>query len=327
MRVSSIMERRVPLVQEPTPLEPLDRLGAHLGMKKGSLWIKRDDQTGLALGGNKARKLEYLCAEAIDAGAEILVTGGGPQSNHCRMTAAAANKLGLGCTLLLAGSQPKEASGNTLLYKLLGAEVIWLGERESGLDLDQEIKAQCNWLEMQDRKPAFIPGGGSVPLGALGYVRAARELMEQHSDFDQVVLATGSCGTHAGMVAGLGDFERVLGVRVGERQNMAERVTELANATAELAELPSPKGSCQIEHGLLGEGYGAVTESGLEAIDLAAKLEGVILDPVYTGKAMAGLISAARSGRIASDSPTVFLHTGGAPGLFASKYRDCWDVP
>jgi D-cysteine desulfhydrase family pyridoxal phosphate-dependent enzyme len=299
----------------------MNRLGQHLGMKKDSLWIKRDDQTGLALGGNKARKLEYLCAEAIDNRAQVLVTGGGPQSNHCRMTAAAAKKLGLECRLILAGSEPKQLSGNTLLYELFGAEMIWVGEEEDGLDLDREIRAHCESLEKEGRRAAVIPVGGSVPRGALGYVRAAFELLDQNSDFEQVVLATGSCGTHAGMVAGLGDFERVLGVRVGERPNMEERVTELANATAELAELTPPKGRCKIEHGVLGEGYGAVTESGLEAIDLAARLEGVILDPVYTGKAMAGLIESVRSGRIAADSPTVFLHTGGAPALFAAKYQ------
>lgn len=298
----------------------MERLGRHLGMKEGCLWIKRDDQTGLALGGNKARKLEYLCAEAIENGAQVLVTGGGPQSNHCRMTAAAANKLGLDCRVLLDGSQPEELSGNTLLYELLGAEMIWLGEA-NGQDMDQEIGIHCELLEKEGRNAAAIPVGGSVPRGALGYVRAARELLNQKADFDRVVLATGSCGTHAGMVAGLGDFERVLGVRVGERPNLEERVTALATATAELAELSRPEGGCQIEHEMLGKGYGAVTESGLEAINLAAELEGVILDPVYTGKAMAGLIGAVRSGRIATNSPTVFLHTGGAPALFAGKYR------
>jgi D-cysteine desulfhydrase family pyridoxal phosphate-dependent enzyme len=298
----------------------MERLGQNLGMKKSCLWIKRDDQTGLALGGNKARKLEFLCAEAIENGAQVLVTGGGPQSNHCRMTAAVANKLGLDCRLLLDGSEPEELSGNTLLYELLGAEMIWLGE-DSRLDMDQEIGIQCELFEKEGRKAAAIPVGGSVPRGALGYVRAALELLDQNSSFDRVVLATGSCGTHAGMVAGLGDFERVLGVRVGERPNLEERVTELAKATAELADMPSPKGNCRIEHGVVGEGYGAVTESGLEAIDLTARLEGVILDPVYTGKAMAGLIESVRSGRIPPDSPTVFLHTGGAPGLFAERYR------
>jgi D-cysteine desulfhydrase family pyridoxal phosphate-dependent enzyme len=325
--IDEVLSRRIPLCHEPTPLEPMDVLADHLGLSKGSLWVKRDDMTGLALGGNKARKLEYLCYEAREAGAEVLVTVGGSQSNHCRMTAAAANRLGLDCVLVLEGSQPKEPTGNILLYSVLGAEVVWLGEGEMSLDLDDEIKAQCNRLRAEGRNPYFIPVGGSIPLGALGYVRAANELLDQSSDFDLLVVATGSCGTHAGLAAGLGEFERVLGIRVGERRALEERVTELALATAALAGIPEPSGSCRIDHDQLGEGYGAVTRSTLEAIELAARTEGLICDPVYTGKAMAGLISAVRNGTITRSTKTIFLHTGGVPGLFASKYRDCWDVP
>jgi D-cysteine desulfhydrase family pyridoxal phosphate-dependent enzyme len=321
------LSRRIPLCHEPTPLEPMDVLADHLGLTKGSLWVKRDDMTGLALGGNKARKLEYLCYEALEAGADVLVTGGGSQSNHCRMTAAAANRLGLDCLLLLEGSQPKEPTGNILLYSVLGARVIWLGEPDHSADLNEEISAQGNRLRSEGRSPYVISVGGSVPVGALGYLRAVKELLEQDPDFDLLILATGSCGTHAGVVAGLGDFERVLGVRVGERKDLEERVTDLAVRTAALAGLPEPKGSCRIDHEQLGDGYGAVTKSALEAIELAARTEGLILDPVYTGKAMAGLISAVRSGTIGRSTKTIFLHTGGSPGLFASKYKDSWDVP
>jgi D-cysteine desulfhydrase family pyridoxal phosphate-dependent enzyme len=322
------LDRRVRLAALPTPLEPADRLAAALDMDAGALWIKRDDLTGLAGGGNKVRKLEYLCAEAVGLGADTLVTGAGVQSNHCRMTAAAANKLGMACTLVLSGTRPEHPSGNVLLDRLLGATVHWLdGTTSLGDELDQAIELAGEQLQESGRRPYVIPVGGSNAIGGLGYVRAADELVDQLPDVETVVLATGSCGTHAGLVAGLGEHERVLGVRVGERLNIEELVATKASEIAALAGRAVPSGACVMDHDRLGDGYGAVTQEALDAIELAARTEGLILDPVYTGKAMAGLIAARRSGRIARNTRTVFLHTGGLPGLFAERFQSCWDSP
>jgi D-cysteine desulfhydrase len=323
------LERRLALAQLPTPLEPADRLGAALGMAPGALWVKRDDLTGLAGGGNKARKLEYLCADALEQGADTLVTGGGPQSNHVRMTAAVANRLGLRCTIVLAGDRPPTPTGNLVLDELLAPEMVWAGAgRPGGMDyyaIEGAIAAACDRLAAAGRRPYRMPIGGASAVGALGYVRGAMELRDQASaafgDLGLVVVADGSGGTHAGLAAGLGDHALVLGVDVGARPDLDEQVPAKAAEVARLAGLAEPRAATGIvDHGRVGAGYGSATDDGREAAGLAARLEGLILDPVYTGKAMAGLVAGRRDGRIAADRPTVFVHTGGMPALFADAF-------
>jgi D-cysteine desulfhydrase len=306
----------------PTPLEPLDRLGQALGLEAGRLWVKRDDLNGLGGGGNKVRKLEFLAADALDQGCDVLVTGGGRQSNHCRITAAAAARLGLACTIVLTSPRPSNPTGNVLLDEVLRPDIVWAGERDY-YGAEAAIEDACLQLTAQGRRPYRMPVGGASTVGALGYVAAALELFEQLPEVGLVVTADGSGGTHAGLVAGLGDHAKVLGVDVGTRPDLEERVPEKAVDAAGLAGLPEPVGRVQLDHERFGSGYGAPTDACREALHLAATLEGLLLDPVYSGKAMAGLIAAAREGRLARDgSPIVFLHTGGLPALFAYSYAD-----
>lgn len=320
------LHRRVELATLPTPLEPMDRLGAHLGFEPGRLWVKRDDMTGLAGGGNKARKLDHLCAEALAQGCDTLVTGGGRQSNHVRMTAAAANKLGLRCTFVLGSDAPSTPTGNVVLDLLLGADMVWAGDLDY-YAVEAAIDATCDRLRDEDgRNPYAIPIGGASTTGALGYVVAADELVAQLAERDvdhgdvMVVTADGSGGTHAGLVAGLGDHRRVLGVDVGTRPDLDDRIPEKAVDAARAAGRADPTGELWIDHDRYGAGYGAPTPAAREALDLAARLEGLVLDPVYSAKAMAGLVAARRAGRIAADETTVFLHTGGIPALFTTTY-------
>ncbi len=313
--------QRVPLSHLPTPLEPADRLGEKLGLPAGALWVKRDDCTGLAGGGNKSRKLEYLCADAISQGCDVLVTGGGRQSNHVRMTAAAANRLGLRATIVLAGGRPQRPTGNVVLDFLLEPDIVWAGELDY-YGTEEAIGQACARLAAEGHRPYAIPVGGASDIGALGYVAAAQELLDQCPDLDVVVVADGSGGTHAGLAAGLGDLDRVLGVDVGTRPDLDTTVPEKAVQAAELAGLRPPSGRCRIDHDRFGAGYGAATEETREALRLAATLEGLVLDPVYTGKAMAGLIAAVADGRIRPGQKVVFLHTGGMPALFAASYAE-----
>lgn len=310
------------LAHLPTPLEPMERLGRALGFEPGALWVKRDDCTGLAGGGNKARKLAYLCADAVAQGCDTLITGGGRQSNHVRMTAAAANKLGLQCTLVIASRPPTVPTGNVVLDLVLRPDIVWAGELDY-YDLEAVIEEEAVRLATEGRRPYQMPIGGASVIGALGYVEAADEL----GDVDLVVTADGSGGTHAGLVAGLGDHAKVLGVDVGTRPDLDDQVALKAAAAAEAAGRPAPVGAAQVDHDRFGPGYGAPTEECREALDLAATAEGLILDPVYTGKAMAGLIAARREGRIAADTKTVFLHTGGMPALFANRYAEWISSP
>ena len=304
----------------PTPCQPMDRLGAELGFPPRGLAVKRDDLTALAGGGNKVRKLELLCADALDHGAETLVTGGGRQSNHVRMTAAAANRLGLGCTVVLASDKPDVSTGNVVLDDLLGPEMVWAGDLDYPA-LEARIVAEADRLRAGGRAPYAIPIGGASTIGALAYVGAARELLAQLHDLDLVVVADGSGGTHAGLVAGLGDHGKVLGVDVGTRPDLDEAVPTMATEVAAFAKLPHPSGRVRIDHGRIGPGYGAPTDACREALLLAARREGIVLDPVYTGKAMAALIAATRDGRIdPSSQRVVFMHTGGMPALFSSRY-------
>lgn len=313
------MADHLSLAHLPTPFEPMDRLGASLGMDPGALWVKRDDCTGLAGGGNKARKLEFLCAEALAQGADTLVTGGGRQSNHVRMTAAAANRLGLNCTLVIASPEQGHPTGNVILDLLMGADLVWAGELDY-YGLEAAIDTAAERLAADGRRPYVMPVGGASATGALGYVYAADELMGDLPELDVVVVADGSGGTHAGLVAGFGDHARVLGVDVGTRPDLDEQVRLKAAEAAHLAARPTPTGKVMLDCDRFGDGYGATTVACREALDLAARLEGLILDPVYTGKAMAGLIAARREGRFDADTRVVFLHTGGMPALFADRY-------
>jgi D-cysteine desulfhydrase family pyridoxal phosphate-dependent enzyme len=323
------LERRVPLAHLPTPLEPLDRLGADLGKPPGTLWVKRDDLTALGGGGNKARKLEYLCADALAQGCDTLVTGGGVQSNHVRITAAAANRLGLACTIVVAGDRPDVPAGNVLLDELLGPEIVWFGGdgHLAYQEMEDAIVAAAARLAAEGRKPYAMPIGGASAVGALGYVQAAGELLSEIPDVDKVVVADGSGGTHAGLAAGLGDHARVLGVDVGARDDLDRYVPARAAEVARLAGLPEPVGAERfgrtagpVDHAHAGPAYGVPTDAAREALVLAARLEGLVLDPVYTGKAMAGLIAGCRSGGIAPSAQVVFVHTGGLPALFAPHY-------
>lgn len=309
------------LAHLPTPVEPLDRLSEWLGGPR--LLVKRDDLTGLALGGNKARKLEFLCAEALAAGANVLVTGGGSQSNHARMTAAAANRLGLRCHLAVAGhaaQDPEAATGNLLLARLLGAQLHFTGTRDY-YAAETAITDLAAGLEADGLRPYAIPIGGASVTGVRAYLEAAGELLGQLDEPpDWVVVADGSGGTHAGLLAGLSARTRVLGVDVGTRPDLDTVVPALATAAARVAGRGEPAGELVIDHGRFGAGYGAPTPEAKEAIRAAARTEGLILDPVYTGKAMAGLIGWAREGRFGPGDKVVFWHTGGAPALFAEGY-------
>lgn len=313
---------RVPLAQLPTPLEPMDRLGDWLAGPR--VLVKRDDLTGLALGGNKARKLEYLCGEALATGCDVLVTGGGAQSNHARMTAAAANRLGLECHLAIGGERPELFSGNLLLDRVLGAKLHFTGAGDY-YAVESAIEALAAELGAAGRRPFSIPIGGASVTGATAYLWAAEELVAQTAvnrmgEVHWVVVADGSGGTHAGLLAGLGRRARVLGVDVGTRPDLDDVVPRLAAETAARAGRAAPDAEMVLDHDRFGEGYGAVTDSALEAIEQVARLEGIVLDPVYTGKAMAGLIAAARDGRFTDRDTVVFLHTGGAVALFANRY-------
>jgi D-cysteine desulfhydrase len=310
---------RVTLAHLPTPVEPLDRLGRALGLAPGRLLVKRDDATGLALGGNKVRKLEYLCAEALVGGARHLVTAGLAQSNHGRQTAAAAAKLGMGCTLLFDEQAPATFSGNLVLDTLFGATVHWISAGNStDIDyLEPEIRAEADRITAAGVPAYPVTVGGSVPLGALGYVRAAFELRRQVPDLAVVFGPSGSGGTHAGLAAGLGDHGLIQGVRIGNRNHLADRIVELASAAAVLAGLPQPLGRPRVDDRW---GAAAHSEPTFEAIVLAARTEGLVLDPVYTGKVMAGLIAAAREGSLPDQGSIVFLHTGGAPGLLSTEH-------
>ena len=325
----------------PTPLEPMPHLSRALAEELGGrgpeLWIKRDDLLGLTAGGNKTRKLEFLVADALAQGADTLVTVGAVQSNHCRLTAAAAVREGLKCRLVLEervpGSFDPDASGNHLLFGLLGVERARVVP--AGTDLHAAMEAIAADLTDQGRHAYLIPGGGSNALGALGYVACAEELMGQSFDlgvaFDRLVVASGSGGTHAGIVAGLHGVHAnlpVTGISVrAERAPQEAKIHALAQEVATLAGVatPVPRGAVVVEDGYVGPGYSLPTEAMVEAVQLFARTEGILLDPVYTGKAAAGLIDGVRAGRFAPDERVVFVHTGGAAALYA--YRSVVAAP
>jgi D-cysteine desulfhydrase family pyridoxal phosphate-dependent enzyme len=317
-----MLDRWVPLSPvSPTPVQPMERLGRALGLEPGRLWVKRDDLTGLGGGGNKVRKLEHLCADALAQHCDVLVTGGGRQSNHVRMTAAAAHHLGLDCTIVL-GSDPVDvATGNVVLDQLLGPEIVWAGPLDY-YPLEAAIDAEADRLRADGHRPYAMPLGGASTIGQLGYVRAALELRDQLPDTTLIATADGTGGTHAGLVAGWGDHDAVLGVDVGTRPDLDVVVPREAAAAAALAGRPDPVGSCAIDHDRVGDGYGAPTRSCREALDLCARHEGLLLDPVYSGKGMAGLIAAIREARVPPEGTIVFIHTGGLPALLTPRYTD-----
>ncbi|MFN2348386.1 MAG: D-cysteine desulfhydrase [Thioalkalivibrio sp.] len=318
----------------PTPLEPMKNLSAHLGGP--DLWIKRDDCTGLGGGGNKTRKLEFLMADAIERGCDTVITQGAVQSNHARQTAAIAAKLNMQCHILLenrTGSSQWDYmnNGNVLLDKLFGATV---STRAGGTDMAAEMESFADQLRCDGRKPYIIPGGGSNPVGALGYVNAALELLTQANDrglrIDLLVHATGSAGTQAGLVTGMVAARTgipVLGIGVrAPREAQETAVNNLACRTAEHLGLGDviAREDVVANCDYVGEGYGLPTASMVDAVNLLARTEAILLDPVYSGKGMAGLIDLVRQGQFAQMKNIVFLHTGGSAALFG--YPDIYGL-
>ena len=305
----------------PTPVETLPALSARLGGP--TLLVKRDDQTGLAFGGNKTRKLEFLTADARAQGADLLITGGAAQSNHCRQTAAAAARLGLACTLVLAGEPPRNPTANLLLDQLLGANIVWTTNDAR----DETMKRVEEEARRAGRAPYLIPYGGSNEVGALGYVFAMQELMQQDVRPDWIVVASSSGGTQAGLTVGarlFGYEGRILGVSIDKPEVELSRdiVAALAARTArKLGEdLTFNASDILVDDGYLGGGYGVMGPPEIEAIRLFARTEGLLLDPVYTGRAAAGLLDLIRQGFFKKGEAVLFWHTGGTPALFADKY-------
>jgi D-cysteine desulfhydrase len=284
------------------------------------LWLKRDDLTGLGAGGNKVRKLEYLCAAAIGKGATTLVTSGGAQSNHARLTAAAACRLGLDCVVVLAGAPPGIPSGNLALEGLMGTRVVWAGDVDDD-GLDKKVDAVAGELTRSGRRVEVIPLGGSSVLGARGYIDCGHELAAQVPGLRHAVVAVGSGATMAGLVASLGS-ERVMGVDAGATANARERVQRLVDGLSDEGTMsPDNTGApLRLRGDQVGDGYGILTPEARSALVDAARCEGVFLDPVYTAKAMSGLAAAVRDGSIKHDELTVFLHSGGLPGLFGHDF-------
>jgi D-cysteine desulfhydrase len=311
----------------PTPLQPLARLSQVLGGP--NLFIKRDDLLGFAAGGNKIRKLEFVVADALETGADYLITCGAVQSNHCRLTLAAAVREGLKCGLVLEervpGSYKPQASGNNFLYRLMGVDRIKVVP--GGCDMPAAMNAMAEDVKTQGRRPYIIPGGASSPLGALGYVACAQEIISQAFDLglriDRVVCASGSAGTHAGLLVGFWGLNSgipVVGMNVSRpKVQQEDLVFKLARETAALAgirgEVPRDAVLCFGDY--VGPGYSLPTAGMVEAVKLLARTEAVLLDPVYTGKAMAGLIDLSRKGFFKKGENVLFVHTGGSPALYA----------
>ena len=315
------MVQRLKFAHLPTPIEELPRLSELLDGPR--LLVKRDDQTGLAFGGNKTRKLEFLVAEAQAQGAKMLISAGAIQSNHCRQTAAAAARFGFECTLVLTGDMPAQPSANLLLDELFGVEIVNVANRA---DRDRILQETFDKAEQAGKKPYLVPYGGSSPVGSLGYAYAVEELVKQGVAADWIVFGTSSGGTHAGLTLGkqvFGYKGKILGISIDESEEwLKTHVSALASAASDLLgeriefgtdDVVATDVYCQA-------GYGVLTEAEREAMRLFAKYEGLLLDPVYTGRAAAGMIALIRKGFFRKDETALFWHTGGQPALFADKY-------
>lgn len=315
---------RIPLAHLPTRIEHLGRLSN--AMSGPQIYCKRDDQTGLGFGGNKTRKLEYLLADAIQHDARTLVSMGAIQSNHCRQVAAVAARAGLDCILVLSGTPPTLATGNLYLDQLFGAEVVW-AERETR---QQVLEETVRRAEEMGRAPYMIPYGGSNVVGMLGYFDAMRELREDEERlglrFDWHITASSSGGTQAGMVLGALAWQysgKILGIAIeGSAEELGATVENLVQEaiTVNNLDLPFDQNLVIINDSFTGAGYGVMGEPEIEAIRMFASLEGLLLDPVYTGRAAAGLIQLVRDGFFRKDDKVLFWHTGGTPALFAEPY-------
>ena len=306
----------------PTSIEALSRFSEQLGVQ---LYVKRDDQTGLAFGGNKTRKLEFLVAEAQAQGAKTLISAGAAQSNHCRQTAAAAARYGFDCILVLTGEEPTRASANLLLDHLFGAKIIWVSDRA---DRDRLLAATYEQCLAEDGMPYLVPYGGSSPTGALGYAFALEELMEQDASFDWIVFATSSGGTQAGLTLGerlFGFDGQILGISIDEDENwLKEHVSVLASDASELLgeRIKFGLDDVRATDAYCTAGYGVLTDLERETVQLFAKYEGLLLDPVYTGRAAGGMLDLIRKGFFKPSDKILFWHTGGTPSLFADKYSE-----
>jgi D-cysteine desulfhydrase len=305
----------------PTPIEELPRLSKILGGPR--LLVKRDDQTGLAFGGNKTRKLEFLVAEAQEQGAQMMISAGAIQSNHCRQTAAAAARFGFECTLVLTGELPKQPSANLLLDQLFGARIVNVTDRK---DRDRILQETFDQAVSEGKKPYLVPYGGSSATGALGYAFAVEEFMKQGVHADWFVFATSSGGTHAGLVLGqrvFGFKGKVLGISIDEPVEWLQKnISALASSASEKLEerIRFAPAEVSANADYCAAGYGVLTDAEREAIHLFARHEGLLLDPVYTGRAAAGMIDLIRKGFFQKDETVLFWHTGGQPALFAEKY-------
>ena len=312
----------LPLGYVPTPLEALPRLTERLDGPE--LWIKRDDQTGVATGGNKVRKLQFLLADAVRAQSDVILTAGAVQSNHVRQTAALAAQLGLSCSLILKGSHPPHTiQGNYLLDQILGAEVRWSGEKS----LTEILNEEADILRAQGHKPYIVPFGGSNALGVCGYVSGMAELYQQARsqdvNFDAIVLASGTGGTQAGLLLGaraLGYSCRILGISIFEKAALlSEDIAQLVAGGANLLHLDitCTAEAVEVIDAYLGAGYGVVGDLEREAIALAGRTEGLLVGPVYTGRALGGVIDMIRKSKLSKGQRVLFWHTGGIPALFA----------
>jgi D-cysteine desulfhydrase family pyridoxal phosphate-dependent enzyme len=313
---------RVKFAHLPTPVEEMPRLSAMLGGPR--LMVKRDDETGLAFGGNKTRKLEFLVAEAQTKAAEMLITAGSLQSNHCRQTAAAAAKSGMKCILVLMGNPPAERSANLLLDSLFGADIVWIERREEREATLNRVYAESLASGLH---PYLVPYGGSSPTGVLGYAFAIEEFVSQKVKADWIVFGSSSGGTQAGMVLGgrlFGYEGKLLGISIDEPADvLSERVAKLAADTSERlgGRIDFTPAEILVNADYCTAGYGVFGEAEREAITLFARNEGLLLDPVYTGRAAAGMIDLIRKGFFGKDETILFWHTGGTPALFAEKYQ------
>jgi len=313
------MNPRLRLGTLPTPVEPLPRLSARLGCQ---LFVKRDDMTGIAFGGNKVRKLEFVLADAVAHGAKTIITVGAVQSNHCRITAALSAKLGLHCILVLSGSPPENPNGNLLLDYLLGTEIVWSTREQR----DEMLKQTFDEAWAAGKCPFLIPLGASTPVGTLGYLEGFREFIQQGVEVDWIVVASSSAGTQAGLVLGAiqaGWNGRILGISIDHKASvLQDMVAELAMETADRVrqKVRISRDMIRVSADYLGDGYGIMGQSEKDAIQMFAREEGLFLDPVYTGRAAAGMLDLAANGFFKPHERILFWHTGGTPALFADSY-------